>query len=159
MLMNNKFNAQTLTGNPTGNLLCHVLASHALNMSCSFGQSARSIESRWVVNHHVYHLQYYDMMARWKTRSCCDTAVRKLELWWLSNQTMIQDKIFHKNGQWPSSRFPELDCFACYIRCCFQMHRTSYNAQRTSDLSATRQIYEKMGYIFHRQKVGLFFNV
>ena len=49
MLMNNKFKAQTPTGNPTENLRCHVLVSHALNMPCSFGQSACSIESRCVV--------------------------------------------------------------------------------------------------------------
>ena len=45
MLMNNKFMPQTLTGNPTGNLICHVLAPRALNMSCRCGQSARSIET------------------------------------------------------------------------------------------------------------------
>ena len=49
MLLNNKFKAQTLTGNPTGNYLCQLLASRALNMSCSFSQSAHSIESRCVV--------------------------------------------------------------------------------------------------------------
>ena len=49
MLINNKFEAQTLTGNSTGNSRCHAFASRALNMSCSFGQSARSIESRCVV--------------------------------------------------------------------------------------------------------------
>ena len=43
MLMNNKFKAPTLAGNPTGNLRCYVLASRALSMSCSFGQSERSI--------------------------------------------------------------------------------------------------------------------
>ena len=51
MLMNIEFKAQTLTGNPTGNLngnLRHILASRALNMLCSFGQSERSIESRCV---------------------------------------------------------------------------------------------------------------
>ena len=50
MLINNKFEAQILTGNYTGNFRCHALASRALNMSCNFGQSARSIESRCVVN-------------------------------------------------------------------------------------------------------------
>ena len=50
MLMNNKFKAQTLTGNPTGNYRCQLFASRALNMSCYFSQSARSIESRCVVN-------------------------------------------------------------------------------------------------------------
>ena len=53
MLMNNKFNkfkAQTLTGNPTGNYSSQLLASRALNMSCSFSQSVHSIESRCVAN-------------------------------------------------------------------------------------------------------------
>ena len=49
MLMNTKFKAQSLTGNPTGNYRCQIVASRALNMSCSFSQSARSIESRCVV--------------------------------------------------------------------------------------------------------------
>ena len=44
-----EFKTDTSTGNPTGNLRCHTLASHALNMSCNFGQSAHSIESRCVV--------------------------------------------------------------------------------------------------------------
>ena len=38
-----------LTGNPTENSRCRVVASRALNMPCSFGQSVRSIESRCVV--------------------------------------------------------------------------------------------------------------
>ena len=46
ILIDNKFEAQTLTGNPTGNSRLYALASRALNMSCSFGQSARSTESR-----------------------------------------------------------------------------------------------------------------
>ena len=37
---------KVLTGNPTGNSRCQALASRALNTSCYFGQSARSIESR-----------------------------------------------------------------------------------------------------------------
>ena len=49
MLINNKFGAQIVTENPTGNPRCHALASRALNMSCNFGQSARSTESRCVV--------------------------------------------------------------------------------------------------------------
>ena len=53
VLINNKFKAQTLTWNPSGYLCCHVLASRALNMSCSFGQSARSIESRCLVTHRI----------------------------------------------------------------------------------------------------------
>ena len=48
-LINNKFEAQTLIGNSTGNLRCHALGPLALNMSCSFGRSACSIESRCVV--------------------------------------------------------------------------------------------------------------
>ena len=51
MLINNKFNAQTLTGSPTGNYHCPLLVSHALNMSCSFSQSVHSIESRCVVSY------------------------------------------------------------------------------------------------------------
>ena len=51
MLINNKFKAQTLTANPSGNVRCHVLKSRALSVYCSFGQSARSIESRCVVIH------------------------------------------------------------------------------------------------------------
>ena len=47
VLINNKFKAQTLTGNPTGNLRCHV--SRTLNMPCIFGQSVRSIEIKCVV--------------------------------------------------------------------------------------------------------------
>ena len=49
MLINNTFETQTVTGNPTGNSRCHALASHALSMSCSFGQLSRSIKSRCVV--------------------------------------------------------------------------------------------------------------
>ena len=49
MLINNKFKAQTLTGNPTGNYRSQLLASRALKMSSSFSKSARSIESRFVV--------------------------------------------------------------------------------------------------------------
>ena len=45
--MNLKHNV--LTGNPTGNSRCQALVSRALNTSCYFGQSARSIESRCVV--------------------------------------------------------------------------------------------------------------
>ena len=53
MLMNNEFKTDTSTGNPTGNSRCHTLASRALNMSCSFGQSARSIKSRCEVILHT----------------------------------------------------------------------------------------------------------
>ena len=38
-----------ISGSPTGNLRSRVLASHALNISCSFGQSVRSIENRCMV--------------------------------------------------------------------------------------------------------------
>ena len=41
---------KVLTGNPTGDSRCQALTSRALNTSCYFGQSARSIESRCVVN-------------------------------------------------------------------------------------------------------------
>ena len=54
MLSNDKFQAQSLTGDPTVNWRCHALASHALNIYCSFGQSARSIESRCVVEGHIF---------------------------------------------------------------------------------------------------------
>ena len=40
---------KVLTGHPTGYSRCQALASRALNTSCYFGQSARSIESRCVV--------------------------------------------------------------------------------------------------------------
>ena len=40
---------KVLTGNPTGDSRCQALTSRALNTSCYFGQSARSIESRCVV--------------------------------------------------------------------------------------------------------------
>ena len=50
VLVNNKIKAQTPTRNPIGNLRCHVLASCALNMPCSFSQWARSIESRCALN-------------------------------------------------------------------------------------------------------------
>ena len=33
MLIDNKFDAQILTGNPTGNSRCHALALRALNIS------------------------------------------------------------------------------------------------------------------------------
>ena len=56
MLINNKFKAQTLIRIPTGNSRCHALMSRALNVSCSFGQSARSIESRCVVMETSYHV-------------------------------------------------------------------------------------------------------
>ena len=49
MLIDNKFEAQTVTGNSAGISRCHDLASRALNVSGTFGQSARSIESRCVV--------------------------------------------------------------------------------------------------------------
>ena len=49
MLIDNNFRAQTLTRNPTGNYRCQILASCVLSMSCSFSQSALSIESSCVV--------------------------------------------------------------------------------------------------------------
>ena len=48
MLINSKFEGQTWAGNSTGNSRSHALAPRALNMSRSFGQSARSIENRCV---------------------------------------------------------------------------------------------------------------
>ena len=59
VLRNNTLKAQILTKNPTGNVRCHVLASRAINMSCSFDQSVRSIESGFVVIdlvHPDYHV-------------------------------------------------------------------------------------------------------
>ena len=64
MLIYNKFKAQTLNGNATGNYRCQLLASRALNMSCSFSQSASSIESRCVVKHWPTSL-----VCTWVTRS------------------------------------------------------------------------------------------
>ena len=57
--MNNKFKAHTRTKNPTGNLRYYVLALGALNMSCSFGQSARSIESRGMVMYMYIYVGIY----------------------------------------------------------------------------------------------------
>ena len=62
MLIDNKFEVQTLTGNPTGNSRCYALASRALNMSCSFGQSARSIERRRVVIYKGMLTQVYAVL-------------------------------------------------------------------------------------------------
>ena len=45
LLINNKFKARTLAGNPTGNYSCQLLASRALTMPCTFSQSVRSIET------------------------------------------------------------------------------------------------------------------
>ena len=73
MLMNNKFKAQTLTGNPTGNYRCQLFASHALNMSCYFSQSARSIESRCVVNHmaSLDHNELQSRLTNWSKALVC----------------------------------------------------------------------------------------
>ena len=49
MLRNNTLKAQILTKNPTENVRCHVLVSRAINMSCSFDPTVRSIESGFVV--------------------------------------------------------------------------------------------------------------
>ena len=57
MFTNNKFKAQTSSGNPAENSCCHVLASYALNISLSFDQSVRSIESRSVVKK-VTHMSH-----------------------------------------------------------------------------------------------------
>ena len=58
--MNNQFKAQILTGNPTGNSRCNILASRALSMSGYFDQSARSIESRTQVRGYRYWYQDWD---------------------------------------------------------------------------------------------------
>ena len=49
MLMYKEFEAQTSTVSPVWISRGHVLASRALNMSSSYGQPARSIESKCVV--------------------------------------------------------------------------------------------------------------
>ena len=61
MWRNDEFNAQTLTGSPTRNSRCHVLASHALNMSFGFGQWACSIERCLVRSpYHDYDYLWFD---------------------------------------------------------------------------------------------------
>ena len=50
VLISSKFEAQTLTGNATGNSRCYALESLDFNKLYSFGQSARPIKSRCVVN-------------------------------------------------------------------------------------------------------------
>ena len=67
-LMNNKYKAQTLTKNPIRNWLCLALASHAWNMSCSFSQSPRSIESRCMVmssNFTIHYLWTCNILFSW----------------------------------------------------------------------------------------------
>ena len=49
-MLNYKFKAQIITGNPIGNYRCHLLASCALNMLCSFSQLACSVDIRCMVN-------------------------------------------------------------------------------------------------------------
>ena len=61
MLMNKKLKSQTVTENPTRNLLCKVLEWHALNMSCNFGQSVPLIESRCLVMQRFYGLLCVDL--------------------------------------------------------------------------------------------------
>ena len=56
-MMNNKFEGQTLTGNPIGNPRRHISASRALNMSYCFGQSARSIQKGCVVKAIVHSIE------------------------------------------------------------------------------------------------------
>ena len=62
-VLNNVFKADTATRNPTWSSRCHTLAPRALNMMCSFGQSARSIESRCVVIHLTKHLRWFCLAA------------------------------------------------------------------------------------------------
>ena len=76
MMINNKFKAQTLTGNPTGNYRCQHLASRALNMSCSFSQSARSIESRCVVIPYIILMEYLAYCVHIYASSHSDIRVR-----------------------------------------------------------------------------------
>ena len=61
MLIDNKFEAQTLTGNSTGNSRCHALASRALNMSCSFG-SIRVVRCKWL---NIFLTNFYTYGPAW----------------------------------------------------------------------------------------------
>ena len=75
MLINNKFMPQTLTGIPTGNLTCHVLAPRALNMSCRCGQSARSIETgEYLIPHLGLTDQLWGVFGILKKNDCIVTA-------------------------------------------------------------------------------------
>ena len=55
MWVSNDIKAEISTENHTGYSRCHTSASCALNMSCSFGQSAYSIESRCLVIQIIMH--------------------------------------------------------------------------------------------------------
>ena len=77
MLMNNKFKAQTLNGNPTGNYRCQIFTSRALNMSCYFSQSARSIEKagawlRIIINRSFCHCQSFWLSIVTPPQLICD---------------------------------------------------------------------------------------
>ena len=67
MLMNNKFKAHTVTGNPSGNYHCQLSALRTLNISRSFSQSACSIESRCVVRSPCS--QQCELWAGWPSKS------------------------------------------------------------------------------------------
>ena len=75
MLMNNKFKVLTSTGNPSGNSHSHILTSHAINMSCSFSQSVRSIESKCVVMQHILMIDIFSISS--------EITHRQILLYWL----------------------------------------------------------------------------
>ena len=58
MSMNKKIKAKSLTKHSTGNIRWHVLASPVLNMSRSFGQSARLKEGKNVIRM-IFHRYWY----------------------------------------------------------------------------------------------------
>ena len=83
MLKYYEFKAQTSTGIRTGISCCHVLASRTLNLPCSFGQSARSIESRYVVMALTFtvklvrHTRWRLIIKHWVHHSCGQPNVYK----------------------------------------------------------------------------------
>ena len=94
MLKNNKFKAQTLTGNPTGNNRCQLLASRALNMSCSFSKSARSIESRCVALHHNH----------WTYKVY--RAIKNSRNWWFLCQRRHRQSWLLRSTEFPVQNWP-----------------------------------------------------
>ena len=81
MLMNIKFKAQTLTGNPSGNYRCQLLAARALNMSCSFNQSARSIESWRMVMRFITHNKWHTWEKKSKLIGILEQLFRRTICW------------------------------------------------------------------------------
>ena len=108
MLKNNKFKAQTLTGNPTGNYRCQLLASHALNLSCSFSQSACSIKagvwSPWMEG--VFSC---GQAALWMVQSVCPSVRLSVRLsvchtFLTMFPSSYHHEIFRSYYQWPKWR-------------------------------------------------------